>query len=212
MPRKSKTRCRSVYSHVVVHDYGFAPNPYAGFLSVATCKPQIRRSAHVGDWVVGVGSVKTVGGDRAIYALLIDEIVKIETYGQEERFKDKRPVFGAEPWKRAGDNVYYKNNEANWARRPSLHDASHVSVDLSGKNVLLGCEFYYFGSSAPSLPTQLGTLASPGRGHRRYENPDILIELESWLRTTFTPGILGEPFHQIPRKRITAPQVNARRN
>jgi Nucleotide modification associated domain 2 len=41
----------SVFSYVVTHDKGFAPNPYFGFLTLATCKPQIRKSARVGDWL-----------------------------------------------------------------------------------------------------------------------------------------------------------------
>ena len=32
-------------------DYGFAPNPYFGYCTLATCKPVIRRCAGVGDWI-----------------------------------------------------------------------------------------------------------------------------------------------------------------
>ena len=40
------------------HDYGFAPNPFHGVLSLATCKSQLRMNNNVkiGDWVVGLGS------------------------------------------------------------------------------------------------------------------------------------------------------------
>ena len=197
-----KKREQSVYSHVVVHDYGFAPNPYGGLLSIATCKPRIRSSAHLGDWVVGVGSTKTVGGERVVYAALVNEIVPMEVYGSEERFLVKRPVFRAETWQQVGDSVYYRNDSGDWARRPSLHDASHVKRDLSGKRVLLAQEFYYFGASAPSLPAALGALVNPGRGHKRFTDGHLLSILESWLRSTFESGILGKPYHEVPRKRI----------
>ena len=200
-------RSRSVYSYVVTHDYGFAPNPYAGFLSIAACKPRIRSSARSGDWVIGVGAVRTVGGDRLVYAVLIDEIVQLDVYGKEERFAIKRPLFRGEPWQRAGDNIYFKNDVGAWVqRRSSFHNISHMTRDLSGTNALLGREFYYFGSEAPGLPRHLITLAHPGRGHRRFEEPGLLHDLEDWLRTSFRPGVQGEPFR---RNYLTAPNSGA---
>ncbi|SSY70238.1 hypothetical protein [Alysiella crassa] len=38
-----------IISYVVKYDYGFAPNPYHGFLTLATCKPVIRSNAEIGD-------------------------------------------------------------------------------------------------------------------------------------------------------------------
>ena len=46
----------TIYSYVVARDYGFAPNPFYGCCTLATCKPIIRRMAQVGDWVIGTGS------------------------------------------------------------------------------------------------------------------------------------------------------------
>ena len=42
-----------IMSYIITHDYGFAPNPYGGFLTLATCKPKIRNSAKIGDILVG---------------------------------------------------------------------------------------------------------------------------------------------------------------
>lgn len=114
--------------------------------------------------MAGVGSVRTVGGDRLVYAVLIDEIVPLDVYGSEERFSIKRPQFHGEPWQRAGDNIYYKNEGTWMQRRPSFHNASHVPRDLSERNALLGREFYYFGSAAPSLPRHLGYTCTSGSG------------------------------------------------
>ena len=44
-----------VYMYVVDRDFGFAPNPFHGFCTLATCKPRTRRVAKVGDWIVGMG-------------------------------------------------------------------------------------------------------------------------------------------------------------
>ena len=54
-----------LYSYIVARDFGFAPNPFYGFCTLATCKPKIREHASVGDWVVGTGarsSGRTTGG------------------------------------------------------------------------------------------------------------------------------------------------------
>ena len=46
-----------VYTYVLASDVGFAPNPFAGYCTVACCKPVIRRTARVGDWIVDLQSV-----------------------------------------------------------------------------------------------------------------------------------------------------------
>ena len=45
-----------LHSYVVARDYGFAPNPFFGVCTLATCKPKIRSAAKLGDWVMGTGS------------------------------------------------------------------------------------------------------------------------------------------------------------
>src|SRR5882762_6472831 len=50
------SRSVRLYSYVVARDFGFAPNPFYGFCTLATCKPRIRAHACVGDWVLGTGS------------------------------------------------------------------------------------------------------------------------------------------------------------
>ena len=47
-----------LFSYVVARDYGFAPNPFFSTCTLATCKPKIRRTASVGDWIIGTGSKK----------------------------------------------------------------------------------------------------------------------------------------------------------
>mgnify|MGYP000925642744 CR=1 FL=1 len=60
-----------VISYVVAYDYGFAPNPFHGFLTLATCKPQIRRSKNtkVGDILLGKKSKQ----NKLIYVGIISE-------------------------------------------------------------------------------------------------------------------------------------------
>ena len=43
-----------VFSYVVATDTGVAPNVDGGVCTVCLCKPEIRRNAVVGDWIVGL--------------------------------------------------------------------------------------------------------------------------------------------------------------
>ena len=49
----------AVMGYKLRHDTGFAPNPFHGFLTLATCKPAIRRCRAKGDWVAGFASKET---------------------------------------------------------------------------------------------------------------------------------------------------------
>lgn len=43
-----------VFTYVLDHDTGFAPNPFHGWCTLAGCKPVIRRTARIDDWIVGM--------------------------------------------------------------------------------------------------------------------------------------------------------------
>ena len=50
----------TLFSYVIPHDGGSAPNPYHGICTLVICKPVIRRIAKVKDWVVGLGAKKFI--------------------------------------------------------------------------------------------------------------------------------------------------------
>lgn len=62
-----------LYTYIIPIDDGAAPNPYGGFCTLNICKPRIRSSAQVGDWVAAFGSKNVEGcGDlsrKLIYAM-----------------------------------------------------------------------------------------------------------------------------------------------
>jgi hypothetical protein len=78
------------------HDTGFAPNPFFGVLTLATCKRYIRSSGNrqVGDWIAGFGS-KTMCGDevgkeRLIFLMEVKEKMPLENYYKS--YPQKRPI------------------------------------------------------------------------------------------------------------------------
>jgi hypothetical protein len=83
------------YSYKIVRDYGFAPNPFHGICTLATCKPHVRLKANVGDWIIGSGAKTTNLEGRIIYAMEIAEKVTFEEYWTNSRFSRKKPVIPA---------------------------------------------------------------------------------------------------------------------
>ena len=66
----------TLFSYVVRFDSGFAPNPFYGYCTLATCKPRIRKAAGVGDWVVGSGSNDSLvrRGGYMVYAMQVSDV------------------------------------------------------------------------------------------------------------------------------------------
>ena len=71
---------RVLYSYVVAYDSGFAPNPFNGFCTLATCKPEIRKRANIGDWIIGTGSHRegVRRGGFLVYAMRVEEALSAD--------------------------------------------------------------------------------------------------------------------------------------
>lgn len=80
-----------LHSYVVARDYGFAPNPFFGICTLATCKRRIRRVAEIGDWVVGTGSKKRNREKHVVYAMRITDTMTFNDYWNDPRFQTKKP-------------------------------------------------------------------------------------------------------------------------
>lgn len=77
-----------LFSYVVRYDSGFAPNPFYGSCTLATCKPDIRRSAQPKDWVVGTGSADRWRdrGTRLVHAMKVGEAMDFRSFWDDPRF------------------------------------------------------------------------------------------------------------------------------
>lgn len=75
------------YSYIVARDYGFAPNPFFGVLTLATCKPGIRYSAEIGDFIIG--NANKAHGNKLIYMAKVSEILTFDQYWNDPRFQRK---------------------------------------------------------------------------------------------------------------------------
>ena len=67
-----------LYLYVVDRDFGFAPNPFHGVCTLATCKPKIRKFAKVGDWIIarhGKGII-VVSNNQSMYKIFSGNLIK----------------------------------------------------------------------------------------------------------------------------------------
>ncbi|MBR4452653.1 MAG: hypothetical protein IKS33_00170 [Bacteroidales bacterium] len=146
-----------LYCYKMTHDTGFAPNTDHGVLTLATCKPRIRKCAKEGYWISGWTSNDVQGkqekfsfedkDQRLIYIAKVSEVMKIEDYWH--RYRDKRPKKLSDGTYDKGDNIYEPDDSEELHFRQLPNGGGHVEKnkarDLSGLNVLICKEYYYFG-------------------------------------------------------------------
>lgn len=191
-----------LYSYVVVRDYGFAPNPFFGFCTLATCKPEIRRTASVGDWIMGTGSKAKGRSAHVVYAMRVSETMSFNQYWKDPRFHDKRPDMHASIRNAFGDNIYCHNDVTDkWSQLDSHHSCQdgtsnpeNIRHDTRVDRVLVSDHFTYWGGSGPSIPTSFGDdICKRGSGHRCHF-PDELVEgCIAWLRSLNETGYCSDP-------------------
>ena len=192
----------SLFVYVVDRDLGFAPNPFHGVCTLATCKPRIRAPARTGDWVVGMGGARLKATGKCIFAMQVGRKLNFNEYWNGPEFRDKRPIRNGSLVMLVGDNIYHNDGGA-WTQEDSHHskadgtpEVSNVKNDTSADAVLVSALFYYFGTSAPEVPaTILDAIEyKNGRNHRRISLPNPGRQLVDWLGRFVPNRVIGDPF------------------
>ena len=192
-----------MFSYVVRYDFGFAPNPFHGFCTLATCKPQIRRTASIGDWVVGTGSAENKLTGHLVYAMQVSEAKSYDDYWDDLRFVSKRPNLRGSLIQAFGDNIYHKGT-AGWVQANSRHsnvDGSpnhdHIKKDTSAPRVLIGTEFFYWGGTGPKIPKKFRDWHGHDICQKRaikFKFPNTMVEaFVAWIKSRVGSGYLGDP-------------------
>ena len=190
-----------LYSYVVARDYGFAPNPFYGFCTLATCRPEIRRMVNVGDWILGTGSKSKKRDGHVVYAMRVTEAMTFNEYWRDPRFYEKRPDLHASIRKAFGDNIYHRNGTTGkWHQEDSHHscedgtpNSRNVARDTRVNRVLVSDDFYYWGGNGPEIPiTFRKDVCKEGPGHKRNLSVEIVAKCIMWLRS-FERGYRGDP-------------------
>lgn len=189
-----------LYSYVIPRDFGFAPNPYFNYCTLATCKPVIRRCAQVGDWVAAFGAAGTTVHERLTVLMRVEETLTFDQYWEDERFISKHPVYNKGMIHMYGDNIYHHDG-GNWMQEVSHHSRPDGSInyinldrDTGTNRVLIAIEFYYFGSNAIVIPREFNMLIAYGIGHRVCKDDNIINNFISYIRDNYEMGVQGTPY------------------
>lgn len=200
------------YSYIVARDFGFAPNPFGRHCTLATCKPGIRRSAAVGDWVVGTGSARHGAPERLVFAMQVTEKLTFNEYWASARFLYKRPVMNGSLKQMYGDNIYVER-DGEWIQADSHHshedgspNVHNIRRDTQHPFVLISEHFYYYGGEATPIPLRFCgahtvDICQRGQGYRCNLPAAFVAAFIEWLETGHTPGYQGDPLRFFGFKR-----------
>lgn len=194
-----------LYTYKVQHDGASAPNPYNGVCTLAICKPAIRRTAKLGDVVVGFGCKSNGDNElRIVYCMVVDEVMPWDEYIRccSSGLLNKIPKNSDDPgdciWKSA-KKIVPNDPRDSW----SGHDASDFDRDvISGEKVILSRNYWYFGS-ANIISIPAGMLPLLGRGHRSASNHNCREKFQDFFCSELEKipapkmqRIYGTPSHQ----------------
>lgn len=169
-----------LFSYVVDHDYGSAPNPFGGYCTLATCKygskskkRNIVEMAENGDWIVGTGGAdlsKSAGHGKLIYAMRVDKIISLAEY--------------------------CRGNSGN--RIDALDAIKYGLVEEDGRLALISNHFFYFGRNAiniSEIPKKhlRHPFEKKGPGYRCKFSVEFIKDFAEWLNAKFKVGIHGTP-------------------
>lgn len=200
-----------LFSYVIDHDVGFAPNPFGGLCTLAACKPMIRNQAHIGDYVIGTGS--TARGKRPrrlIYWMKVNEVVDIQQYWEGRPYRRKRPLLSGSVAQQYGDNIYHRV-AGELVQEDSFHSQPHGVIDLPNFNrdtnrttrVLVGRDFAYYGADPRMMPPEYDDFIRKGQGHlSRFDAARLAAFLE-WLLGDARRGLLAEPSDWPPPTKLS---------
>jgi Nucleotide modification associated domain 2 len=190
-----------LYTYCLRYDDGAAPNPYWGICTLVICKPAIRRTAEIGDWIVGLGSANSPIGDISdcvVYAMKVTDKMTMRGYDEycASKYPKKIPDWRNRTYsRRMGDCMYDYKAGAIPKLRWGIHNEDNKIRDLSGKYALISKHYYYFGDHPIKLPHELRSIIHDTQGHKVDLNQPYVESFVNWIENLdYRPNkILGEP-------------------
>lgn len=190
-----------IHSYVVEHDVGFAPNPFWGFITLANCKPKIRKYSKVGDVIIGTGSKNYRKQNFLVYWMRVKKIITFDEYWSDPKYDIKKPDLYGSVFQQYGDNIYFTDSEGFIRQKDSFHSLPNGIVskgnlkrDVSSTNrVLISDEFSYFGKSAPEIPSEFSDFVIKGQGHKNRFERSAANDFYRWLVGLGSRGLIDIP-------------------
>jgi len=196
-----------LFSYKMINDSGFAPNPFHGLMTLANCKPYMRKSKKIGDWIAGFTSKRLCGDivddERLIYLMKVTNKVDYYEYWNNPIYYSKKPKLESDIVEyKAGDNIYKPDNKNGFVQIENKnHTEKDIKRDLSGEYVLVSNCFYYFGSSAIYIPSDIRPSIPKGQSAHgnRTHNKEKAKKFINYIQKNCKQGLIGLP-HCWPQK------------
>jgi hypothetical protein len=166
----------TLFSYVVDHDTGFAPNPYGGLCTLVHCKfrkasnrkRNIVELAEKDDWIIGTGGqgTKSCGNGWVVYIMRVDEKIPFAYYLRDPRFHGR-------------------------ADQVDRHDGNQYA--------LISQTFFYFGKSRILRVSDIPAanldhaIEKKGRGFRSHFPESFVRQFAAWVQRKYAVGMHGEP-------------------
>lgn len=188
----------NMYFYKLVADSGGAPCVRRGVLSLAICKPMIRKTAGIGDLIFGFTANSLSADNRLIYVARISDKLSGGAYYMSDQYSRREDCIyefkngrfarrkGAKHHLGAGDLVHDLGRPPNYVRA----------------NVLLSTDFRYFGRAGTAeykskFPRVKYAVELLGRGHRVHHNRaelrNQLLAMADWIWCSSTEKVIGSP-------------------
>lgn len=199
-----------LYTYAVTRDFGFAPNPFHGLCTLATCKPDIRKAAKASDWILGIGGskLKTVKR-KCIFLMKVSEKISFQDYWNDFRFNLKKPSRNGSQVQMLGDNIYHRDKSGKWLQEDSHHSNPDGTRNIENlvrdtgrcDQMLISNCFFYFGSEA--IPIDLDSIGFGNIRNFKKTSLSDSVEGRELIKSIFQKNInkknliISDPYHFI---------------
>lgn len=189
----------NIYVYKCVVDDGTAPCVDGGLLSMTVCKPKVRTSAKVGDYVLAFGTNAQPAPNRLVYVAKITKVIPDAAYFDDAKFQKRK------------DCIYKRTPQGLLKLVPGVsdHNTGTHAKDLGppphypNAIALISNDFRYFGGAgtddwkeyAPHLKKMIENLGQGHRVNHTREVRDDLLKLIDRVWKKFPRRVNGKPRH-----------------
>ena len=174
------------YFYKLTCDDGGAPCVQNGLLSLAICKPMIRRTANEKNIIFGFAANSLHRDNRLIYIARVTGKLSDGKYFKETKYKNRKDCI----YEWTGKTYKVRSDARFHGSEKDLEHDLGKSPGFAKASVLLSNDFRYFGGDLPEhyknqFPNLTKALAGLKRGHRLHHHPLLIEELQRLLNKTW---------------------------
>jgi hypothetical protein len=181
----------------IIYDTGLAPNPFGKYCTLALCTPNHGHAKQLkkGDWIIGHSGIKN--NFKLLYAMRLSEnMISLDEYYKDSRFKYKRPnKFGSKEEK-AGDNMYHLVNGIYEQDKKAFYHTTNdkIEKDIKGNRVFISDYFFYLGEKRDNnFPELFPRLICNSRNFNYVYDEKLINKFVKWLENNFKLRMNAKP-------------------